>query len=59
MVKDFDNVFKELGNLRNLDLRGLGLIEIHRELLHGLDKLEYLYSDDFRLCCLQVTFLLV
>ena len=43
--------FRSLRKLRVLDLRGCPLTHFPRDILQGLDDLQAVYADNYRLCC--------
>ena len=44
-------VFYTLDNLRVLDLSGCPLIQFPRDVFRGLKQLEFVYSDNYKMCC--------
>ena len=43
--------FQNLSDLRVLDLRGCPFEEFHSDMFRGLQRLEVVYSDNYKLCC--------
>ena len=43
--------FQKLRNLHVLDIRGCHLNQFHRNVFSGLQQLEVVYSDNYKLCC--------
>lgn len=45
---------QSLGNLRLLDLRGCPLNYLPKGLFKGLDDLQHVFADSYRICCAAV-----
>ena len=43
--------FQPMTELRHLDMRGCPITEIQKDILQGLNQLEAVYADNFKLCC--------
>ena len=46
-----DDGFQHLGQLRVLDLRGCPMLEFPKVIFQGLEVLQHVYADNYKICC--------